>query len=76
MPQAVDCDLFHDADDTCLLFQYKDLELIKGEVTKTFSNVCDWFEDNKLSLHFGEDKKSFLYQKQKKENWNSGHTIW
>ena len=26
MPQAVDCDLFLYADDTCLLFQHKDLE--------------------------------------------------
>ena len=26
MPQAVDCDLFLYVDDTCLLFQHKDLE--------------------------------------------------
>ena len=29
MPHAVDCDLFLYADDTCLLFQHKDLERIK-----------------------------------------------
>ena len=62
MPQAVDCDLFLYADDTCLLFQHKDLERIKEELTKTFSNICDWFVDNKLSIHFGEDKtKSILF---------------
>ena len=61
MPQAVDCDLFLYADDTCLLFQHKDLERIKEELTKNFSNICDWFVDNKLSIHFGEDKtKSIL----------------
>ena len=61
MPQAVDCDLFLYADDTCLLFQHKDLEQIKEELTKNFSNICDWFVDNKLSIHFGEDKtKSIL----------------
>ena len=62
MPQAVDCDLFLYADDTCLLFQHKDLERIKEELTKNFSNICDWFVDNKLSIHFGEDKtKSILF---------------
>ena len=62
MPQAVDCGLFHYADDTCLLFQYKDLERIKEEVTKNFSNICDWFVDNKLGIRFGEDKtKSIVF---------------
>ena len=62
MPKAVDCDLFLYADDTCLLFQHKDLERIKEELTKNFSNICDWFVDNKLSIHFGEDKtKSVLF---------------
>ena len=28
---------------------------------KDFSNICDWFVDNKLSVHFGENKiKSIL----------------
>ena len=78
MPQAIDCDLFLYADDTCLLFQHKDLERIKDELTKNFSNICDWFVDNKFSIHFGEGKtKSILFStKQKKENWNFGHTIW
>ena len=62
MPQAVDCDLFLYADDRCLLFQHKDLEQIKKELTKNFSNNCDCFVDNKLSIHFGEDKtKSILF---------------
>ena len=79
MPQSIDCDLFLYADDACLLFQHKDLERIKEELTKNFSNICDWFVDNKLSIHFVEDKTKsipFLYQKQKNENWNFGHTIW
>ena len=30
-------------------------------MTKDFSNICDWFVDDKLSIHFGEDKtKSIL----------------
>ena len=56
MLQAVFCDLFLYTYDTCLLFQHKDLELVKEGLTKNFSNICDWFVDNKLSIHFGEDK--------------------
>ena len=67
MPQAVDCDLFLYAEDTCLLFQHKDLERLKEELSKNFSNICDWFVDNKLSIHFGEDKtKSVLFSKNRK----------
>ena len=62
IPQTVDYDLFLYADDTCLLFQRKDLERIKEEITKNFYGICDWFVDNKLSIHFGEDKtKSILF---------------
>ena len=56
MPQSVDCDLFLCADDKCLLFQHKDLERIKEELTNNFSNICDSFVDNKLGIHFGENK--------------------
>ena len=79
MPQAVDLDLFLYADDTYLLYQHKDLEQIKEELTKNSSNIYDWFVNNKLNIHFGEDRTNsitFLYQKQKKENWNFGHKIW
>ena len=75
MSQVVDCDLFFYADDTCLLFQHKDLERIKEELTKNFFNTCVGFEDNKLSINFGEDKtKSILFstknRKRKTGNLN------
>ena len=43
---------------------------MKEELTKNFSNICDWFVDNKLSIHFREDKaKSILFStKSKKRN--------
>ena len=59
--QSVDCDLFLYADDTCLLFQHKDLERVKEELTKNFSNICDSFVDNKLSIHFGENKTKSIF---------------
>ena len=62
MSQAVECDLCLYADDTWLVLQHKNVTEIKKHLTKDFSNSCDWFVDNKLSIHFGEDKtKSILF---------------
>ena len=62
MPQAVKCELLLDADDTCLIFQHNDIKEIEIQLNKNFSLICDWFVDNKLSIHFGEDKtKSILF---------------
>ena len=52
MPQAVDCDLFLYADDTCLLYQHKDLDRINKELTKNFCNICDWFTLIMFTLSF------------------------
>ena len=56
MSQAVECDLCLYADDSCLIIQHKNVTEIKTQLTKDFSNNCDWFVDNKLSIHFGVDK--------------------
>ena len=56
IPQAVDCEILLYADDTCLLFQHKDVKEIERQLNKNFSSLCEWFVDNKLSIHFGEDK--------------------
>ena len=29
---------------------------IEKQLNRNFENVCNWFVDNKLSIHFGEDK--------------------
>ena len=35
--------------------------LIEHQLNRNFSNIYDWLDDNKLSIHFGEDKtKSIL----------------
>ena len=67
MPQAVDCDLFLYADDTCLLFQHKYLEQIKEELTKNFSNICDWFVDNKLTFTLGRINLNLSFSLPKTE---------
>ena len=62
MVQAVNCDLLLYADETGLNFQHKDINIIEQQLNRNFSNICDWFVDKKLSIHFGEDKtKSILF---------------
>ena len=57
MQQAVKCELLLYADETCLIFQHSDINEIQIQLNKNFSSICDWFMDNKLSIHFGEEKK-------------------
>ena len=62
MSQAVKCDLFLYTDDSCLVCQHKDIDEIEKQLNGDFSNICDWFVDNKLSIHVVEDKtKSILF---------------
>ena len=56
MPQALSCDLLLYADDSCLIYQHKDIDEIERILNKNFHDLCDWFVDNKLSIHFGDDK--------------------
>ena len=67
MPMAVKCGLFLYADDACLVFQSKNVKDIEKRLNEDFANICDWFVDNKLSIHFGEDKtKSILFASKRK----------
>ena len=61
MPQTVISNLFLYADDSCLMYQHRDVNEIEKQQKKYFGNVCDWFFDNKSSIHFEESKtKSIL----------------
>ena len=60
MPQAVTSTLLLYADDSCILYQHKDVLQIENRLNEDFENLCDWFFDNKLSVHFGEDKTKFI----------------
>ena len=62
MSQGVKNNLFLYPDDLCLACQHKDINEIQKHLNEDFSNLGDWFVDNKLSIHFGEDKiKSLLF---------------
>ena len=61
MVQAVNCDLLY-VDNTGLIFQHKDINIVEHQLIRNFSNIYDWFVNNKLSIHFGEDiAKSILF---------------
>ena len=67
MPQALSCDLLLYADDSCIVYQHKDINEIERALNKNFSDLCDWFLDNKLSIHFGDDKtKCILFASKNK----------
>ena len=68
MPQAVKSNLFLYADGSCLIFQGKDVIKIEKQFNGDFTNICEWFVDNRLSIHFGEDKtKSILFAAKRKK---------
>ena len=62
MAGAVDCDLLLYADDSRLIFRDKSIKQIEINLNRNFNTLCDWFLENRLSIHFGEDEtKSILF---------------
>ena len=61
MKQAVSSDLLLHTDDSCLIFQHKHVTKIEKHLNKDFSNLSEWFLDNKLSIHFREDKTKSIF---------------
>ena len=48
--------------DSCISYIDKSIKTIEDKLNSDFNTLCDWFVDNKLSIHFGEDKtKSILF---------------
>ena len=66
MPQAVNSDILLYADDTCLIYMSKDIRTIEEQSNTDFSSLCDWFIDNKLSVHFrgGKNKVYLIWTKR------------
>ena len=61
MPQAVKSDLLLHADDTCLMYAGKDIKMIEEQLNTDLSSLCHWFINNKLSVHFGEEKTKSIF---------------
>ena len=71
MVQAVNCGLLIYADDTGLIFQHMDINIIEQQLIRNFSKICNWFVDTKLSIYFREDTEvnaQFGIHKPKKQN--------
>ena len=61
------CELLLYADDACLVYTDKNITNVETNLNTDFNSLCDWFIDNKLSIHLGEDKtKSIMFGKAKK----------
>ena len=67
IPQSLsDSHTYLYADSTSILYQCKDVAEIENVLSKEFANVCEWYVDSKLPIHFGEDKtKCILFSKEK-----------
>ena len=78
LPQVVVKGLLLYADDTCIVFQHKSETQIEKQLIRDFSSICNWFVDNKLSIHFGQDKiKSILFgAKYKLQNAKSLNIVY
>ena len=50
------CDLRLQADYMFIFYSSQNVKLIERNFNYDFNNLCEWFIDNKLSIHFGEDK--------------------
>ena len=61
MPQVVKSNLLLYADDSYLMYPHKDIAKIGKILQEDFENICDWFVNNKLSIHFGDDKTKSIY---------------
>ena len=67
VPQAVKLNLFLYADESCPVFQGKDVIEIEKQLNGDFTNICEWFVNNRLSIHFDEDRtKSILFASKRK----------
>ena len=60
IPQVVHSDLFLHADDSSLTFQHKDIDTIEHQLNKDFANLCEWFVNNKLSIHLDEEQTKYI----------------
>ena len=56
MPQAAHSDLLLYVENSSLTFQHKHVHTIEHQLNKDFTNLCECFVENKLSIHLGKEK--------------------
>ena len=55
-----------------LTFQHKHVHTTEHQLNKDFANLCEWFVDNKLSIHIGEGKAKCILFGSKHKIKNAG----
>ena len=70
MAKAVKLTLHLYADDSCNMYQHKEVNEIKKQLNKDFENIFEWFVDNKLSIHFGKEKTKLIIFARKRRSKN------
>ena len=80
MSQAIERDLLLYillyADDSVLFFSHKNVDVINDQLNRDFNSLCDWFVDNKFSIHFGEDKIKCILFTSKNNNKKNGQLVY
>ena len=46
MPQAIKSNFLLYADESCLMYQHKDMAKFQKTLNEDFENICDWFVTN------------------------------
>ena len=64
MSLSVECDLLLYADDSNLVFTCKNIKCIEENLNRNFNSLCDWLVDNKLTIHFAEDKINSIWNQK------------
>ena len=60
LPQAVGSNSLLYADYTFIVFQHKSIIESERQLIRNFSNLCDYFLDNKLNMHCKDSKTKLM----------------
>ena len=55
-----DSDFLFYGDEFCHIIHYKKFDKTDIQLNEYFSNLCDWFTYNEVSIHFGEDGNKYM----------------
>lgn len=63
------------ADDSTILFSYKDPDVIAIKLGKVLESCSSWLVDNKLSLHLGKTESVLFGSKRKLKKVKGFHIV-
>ena len=72
MLEAAKSNLFLYVDDSCLMYQSRDVKEFENQLIMKFENVCGWSLENKLSIYFGKDKTELIIFLRKRKIKSQG----